>query len=167
VIAYTARQGDIVLGCFGPLDGDLKPDNEQALALLADDEVLTMPHEHIFVADAWWGPEASNHTPLFLLNNSSPTGPHGFLVHGFLSGSVLNTLGACFSSASSLFRVALPRSGASHQSFHPIVRDQGLANLSSPETLRRESSTSAPTPPTMCRLLRGFAFISGAACLRL
>jgi len=45
VTVYTARwrrQGNIVRGCFSPLDGDLKPDNEQTLLLLAEDEALIM-----------------------------------------------------------------------------------------------------------------------------
>ena len=45
VTVYTARwrrQGNIVRGCFSPLDGDLKPDNEQTLSLLTEDEALIM-----------------------------------------------------------------------------------------------------------------------------
>ena len=45
VTVYTARwrrQGNIVRGCFSPLDGDLKPDNEQTLSLLAEDNALVM-----------------------------------------------------------------------------------------------------------------------------
>lgn len=45
VTVYTARwrrQGNIVRGCFSPLDGDLKPDNEQTFSLLAEDEALIM-----------------------------------------------------------------------------------------------------------------------------
>jgi len=46
VTVYTARwrrQGNIVRGCFSPLDGDLKPDNQQTLTLLVEDEALIMP----------------------------------------------------------------------------------------------------------------------------
>ena len=45
VTVYTARwrrQGNIVRGCFSPLDGDLKPDNEQTLSLLTEDDALIM-----------------------------------------------------------------------------------------------------------------------------
>ena len=45
VAVYTARwrrQGNIVRGCFSPLDGDLKPDNEQTYSLLLEDDALIM-----------------------------------------------------------------------------------------------------------------------------
>ena len=42
---YTAqwrRDGNLIRGAFAPLDGDLKPDNEDVRQLLKDDNVPVM-----------------------------------------------------------------------------------------------------------------------------